>query len=60
MGKVLSTATAKVKRFNVENRAQRVIAQDKPTAAPKYESNIRELERVLRGKKASVESYVSC
>lgn len=59
MGKVLSTATAKVQRFNVENRAQRVIAQDKPTAAPKYESNIRDLERVLRGNEAKSEVHVS-
>lgn len=51
MGKVLSVVAAKVQRFNVENRAQRIISQDKPVAAPKFESNIKDLERVIRGKK---------
>ena len=53
MGKVMSVAvnaaTKKVKRFNVENRAQKVISQDKPTPAPRFESNKIDLERVLRG-----------
>ena len=51
MGKVLSVVVSKVQRFNVENRAQRIISQDKPKPAPKYESNIKDLERVLRGKR---------
>lgn len=50
MGKVLSVAAGKVQRFNVENRAQKVIARDKPIAAPKFEANVKELERILRGK----------
>lgn len=50
MGKVLSVVVSKVhQRFNVENRAQKIISQDKPIAAPKYESNIKDLERVLKG-----------
>lgn len=50
MGKVLSIAVGKAKRFNVENRAHRVISQDKPVAAPKYEANVKDLERMLKGK----------
>lgn len=51
MGKVMSVVAGKVQRFNVENRAHRVISQDKPKAAPKFESNIKDLERVLRGER---------
>lgn len=51
MGKVLSVVAGKVQRFNIENRAQRVIARDKPIVAPTFESNKKDLERVLRGKK---------
>lgn len=51
MGKVLSVIAAKAQRFNVENRADRVISQSKPVAAPKFESNIKDLERVIRGEK---------
>lgn len=50
MGKVLSIALRKAQRFNVENRAQRVISQPKPKPAPKYESNLKDLEKILRGK----------
>jgi NADH dehydrogenase [ubiquinone] 1 alpha subcomplex assembly factor 4 len=52
MGKVLSVATAKVQRFNVENRAHRFLAQEKVRPAPKFESNVKDLERVLKGNKA--------
>jgi NADH dehydrogenase [ubiquinone] 1 alpha subcomplex assembly factor 4 len=47
MGKVLSIAS---QRFNVENRAHRVISQSKPKPAPQYEANVKDLERILRGK----------
>ncbi|CRK86927.1 CLUMA_CG000748, isoform A [Clunio marinus] len=47
MGKVLSIAVGKAKRFNVENRAQRVISQEKPTPAPKYDANVKDLQRIL-------------
>lgn len=47
MGKVMSLVVRKVNRFNVENRAHKIISQDKPVPAPKYESNVQELERVL-------------
>ncbi|XP_052893659.1 protein NDUFAF4 homolog [Anopheles moucheti] len=48
MGKVMSVVGRQVQRFNVENRAQKVISQTKPKPAPKYESNLKDLERVLR------------
>lgn len=49
MGKVMSVVAGKVQRFNVENRAQKVISQAKPTPAPRFESNLKDLERVLKG-----------
>lgn len=52
MGTVMSMAVRKARRFNVENRAQRVLEQDKPTAAPKFESNVRDLQKVLDGKQS--------
>uniref|UniRef100_A0A182JFZ1 NADH dehydrogenase [ubiquinone] 1 alpha subcomplex assembly factor 4 n=1 Tax=Anopheles atroparvus TaxID=41427 RepID=A0A182JFZ1_ANOAO len=48
MGKVMSVVGRQVQRFNVENRAQKVISQTKPKPAPKFESNLRDLERVLK------------
>ncbi|XP_050075640.1 protein NDUFAF4 homolog [Anopheles maculipalpis] len=48
MGKAMSVVGRQVQRFNVENRAQKVISQAKPKPAPKYESNLRDLERVLK------------
>lgn len=51
MGKVMSVAAGKIQRFNVENRAQKVISQAKPTPAPRFESNLKDLERVLKGEK---------
>lgn len=57
MGKVFSVVAKysrfPAQRFNVENRAHRVISQDKPKPAPKFEANIKDLERVLRGRKYS-------
>jgi NADH dehydrogenase [ubiquinone] 1 alpha subcomplex assembly factor 4 len=51
MGKVLSTgARYAAQRFNVENRAQKVISKDKPIKAPWHESNQRDLEKILKGK----------
>lgn len=54
MGKVLSVASRKANRFNVENRAHRVLDLDKPQAAPKFESNIRDYQKVLEGKVAII------
>lgn len=46
----MSVAIRKAKRFNVENRAHTFLdkTKDKPIAAPKYEANIRELDRILK------------
>lgn len=49
MGKVMSVMVRTVNRFNVEQRAQKVISQDKPKAAPKFGYNLKELEEVKRG-----------
>uniref|UniRef100_A0A1A9WW74 Protein NDUFAF4 homolog n=1 Tax=Glossina brevipalpis TaxID=37001 RepID=A0A1A9WW74_9MUSC len=48
MGQVASFMVRKMNRFNVENRAQRVLEKDKPTPAPKYESNLRDMERTMK------------
>jgi len=52
MGQVFGIARGvvinKIQRFNVENRAERVISQDKPKAAPKFKSNLKDLERLLK------------
>lgn len=50
MGKVMSVAARKANRFNVENRAHRVLEREKPIPAPKYESNLRDMERTLQSK----------
>lgn len=50
MGKVLSVATRKARRFNAENRAHRHLDKEKLDAAPKYQSNITDYHRVLEGK----------
>uniref|UniRef100_T1P8S3 Uncharacterized protein n=1 Tax=Musca domestica TaxID=7370 RepID=T1P8S3_MUSDO len=47
MGKVMSVVSRQINRFNVENRAHRVLERDKPVPAPKYESNIRDMERTM-------------
>jgi len=49
MGKVLSVIQRQVNRFNIENRAHRVISKDKPIPAPKYPSTIQELETIKSG-----------
>ncbi len=45
----MSVAARKANKFNVENRAHKIISQDKPVPAPKYDSNVKDLERVLNG-----------
>lgn len=46
MGKAFSMIARKANRFNAENRAARVLAKD-PVAAPKFPSNIKDIDRVL-------------
>lgn len=50
MGALASKAMRKAQRFNAENRAHRVLDREKPIAAPKFESNLRDMEKVLIGK----------
>ncbi|TMW54315.1 hypothetical protein DOY81_000588 [Sarcophaga bullata] len=47
MGKVMSVVSRKINRFNVENRAHRILEREKPVAAPKYEANLRDMERTM-------------
>ncbi|XP_034663768.1 protein NDUFAF4 homolog [Drosophila subobscura] len=47
MGQVASMIARRANRFNAENRAHRIIEREKPTPAPKYESNLRDMERTL-------------
>ncbi|XP_034484707.1 protein NDUFAF4 homolog [Drosophila innubila] len=47
MGKAMSMVARRANRFNAENRAHRVLEQEKPMPAPKYESNLRDMERTL-------------
>ncbi|KAH8311249.1 hypothetical protein KR044_005214 [Drosophila immigrans] len=47
MGKAMSMLARKANRFNVENRAHRFLEREKPSPAPKYESNLRDMERTL-------------
>lgn len=42
-----------IRLFNVESRAEKVISRDKPVPAPKYKSNIEDMERVLKGESVS-------
>lgn len=49
MGKVMSVASRKVQRFNVENRAHKFLEREKPVAAPKFKSNIMDYQKVLEG-----------
>ncbi|XP_067002784.1 protein NDUFAF4 homolog [Anabrus simplex] len=48
MGKVLSVLQRKANRFNVENRAHKVISREKPTPAPLHPSSKRELDKIER------------
>jgi NADH dehydrogenase [ubiquinone] 1 alpha subcomplex assembly factor 4 len=50
MGKAMSLVARQANKFNVENRAHKVISQSKPKAAPKFSQNLQDLERVLKGK----------
>lgn len=50
MGKIISVMSRKANRFNVEARAEKIISKDKQTAAPKFPSNVADMDRVLKGK----------
>lgn len=51
MGKIISVMSRKANRFNVEARAEKIISKDKQQAAPKYPSNLSDMDRVLKGLK---------
>ncbi|XP_038218289.1 protein NDUFAF4 homolog [Zerene cesonia] len=46
MGALVSRALRPIKSFNIENRAHRVISKEKPEVAPRYPSNVEDLQRV--------------
>lgn len=50
MGQVGSFLLRKANRFNVENRAHRVLERDKPTMAPRYPHSVNDMKRTLEGK----------
>ncbi|XP_014283979.1 protein NDUFAF4 homolog [Halyomorpha halys] len=52
MGKVMSRMNRYWYRFNAENRAQRVISEEKPVVAPRHPSSLKGIEQIL-----SDESY---
>lgn len=43
MGKVMSLMMRPVKRFNIENRAHKILSRDKPMPAPQYEYTKKQL-----------------
>ncbi|XP_037944894.1 protein NDUFAF4 homolog [Teleopsis dalmanni] len=47
MGNVRSMLSRRINRFNVENRAHRFLDREKTAAAPKFESNIKDMQRAL-------------
>ncbi|XP_016996878.1 protein NDUFAF4 homolog [Drosophila takahashii] len=47
MGQVVSMVARRANRFNAENRAHRILEREKPTPAPKFDSNLRDMERTL-------------
>lgn len=59
MGQVGSFLLRKVNRFNVENRAHRVLERDKPTMAPRYPDSLKDMKRTLEGKFCALHSYLS-
>ncbi|KAG5672583.1 hypothetical protein PVAND_002699 [Polypedilum vanderplanki] len=52
MGKVVSrvayTVISEFKSFNIEQRAHKIVSQDKPKVAPKFKANLADLERVMK------------
>uniref|UniRef100_A0A7G3ALM9 Uncharacterized protein n=1 Tax=Lutzomyia longipalpis TaxID=7200 RepID=A0A7G3ALM9_LUTLO len=48
MGQVGSMISRRANRWNAENRAHKIIGKDKPTPAPKYSSNLREIQEALK------------
>ena len=51
----MSVITSPFKYYNIESRAHKVISQSKPVVAPKFKDTIKDLERVLKGKKSQIQ-----
>lgn len=49
----MSIVSKKINRFNVENRAHRFLdkQKSKPIAAPKFDSDIKAYQKILKGTK---------
>jgi NADH dehydrogenase [ubiquinone] 1 alpha subcomplex assembly factor 4 len=48
--RLINVVTSQFRDFNVEQRAFKAVSMDKPKPAPKFESNERDLEKILKGK----------
>lgn len=49
MGKVGSKIAHPLKNYNVEGRAHKIIAKEKPTPAPKYKSDELNVDNLIKG-----------
>lgn len=49
MGKVFSSLGYRMSRMNIENRTHKFMDKGTKVAAPKFEGNLRDLERVQQG-----------
>lgn len=63
MGKALSkvrggTVTRTMQRFNIEARTERLLEQDKPVPAPKYQADLETRQKVLEHEWQKVEEDV--
>ncbi|CAH1406169.1 unnamed protein product [Nezara viridula] len=47
MGKAMSRMNKFWYRFNAENRAQRILSEEKPTVAPKHPSSLKGIQQIL-------------
>lgn len=49
MGKVMSVLGNRMSRMNIENRTHKFLDKGDKVVAPKFEGNMRDLERVQQG-----------
>lgn len=49
MGKVMSHLSYRMSRMNIENRTHKLLDKGQKVAAPKYEGNVRDFQRVQQG-----------
>lgn len=50
MGKVMSHLGYRMSRMNIENRTHKLLEKGEKIAAPKYEGNVKDFQRVQEGK----------